>query len=64
MIYVFLCDDELFYSESVLQFKDWGIFLEICLMILEIGIMLFMYYNFSFIDYYYMKGMLLKGYER
>lgn len=64
MIYAFLCDDEPFYCESVPQLKHWGILSEICLMIPETGIMLFMYYNLSPTDHYYMKGMLQKGHER
>lgn len=64
MIYAFLCDDEPFYSESVPQLKHWGILSEICLMIPETGIMLFMYYNLSPTDHYYMKGVLQKCHER
>lgn len=63
MIYAFLCDDEPFYSESV-QLKHLGILSEICLMIPETGIMLFVYYNLSPTHHYYMKGMLQKGHER
>lgn len=37
---------------------------EFFLMIPETGIMLFMYYNLSPTDHYYMKGMLQKGHER
>lgn len=64
MIYAFLCDDEPFYSESVPHLKHWGILSEICLMIPETGIMLFMYYNLSPTDHYYMKRMLQKSHER